>query len=94
VGAVVDDNHNAVHDERMGAFGFLETIDDRDVAGALLDAAEDWARGQGMTIMRGPLNFSINQEVGALIDGFDDPPRVMMTYNPHYYPALIEGRGY
>ena len=94
VGAVVDDNHNAVHDERMGAFGFLETIDDQDVAGALLDAAEDWARGQGMTIMRGPLNFSINQEVGALIDGFDDPPRIMMTYNPPYYPALIEGRGY
>jgi GNAT superfamily N-acetyltransferase len=47
-----------------------------------------------MTIMRGPLNFSINQEVGCLIDGFDDPPRILMTYNPRYYPNLIEASGY
>src|SRR3954470_3369046 len=36
IGAVVDDNHNSYHDERMGAFGFFETIDDQEVAGALL----------------------------------------------------------
>ena len=47
-----------------------------------------------MTTIRGPLNFSINQEVGALIDGFDDPPRIMMTYNPRYYPRLFESCGY
>jgi len=94
VGAVVDDNHNAVHNEQMGAFGFFEAIDDQAVADALLDAAEAWARGQGMAIMRGPLNFSTNQEIGTLIDGFDEPPMVMMTYNPRYYPALIEGHGY
>lgn len=94
IGAVIDENHNAYHNERMGAFGFFEAIDDPAVAAALLGAAEDWARAQGMAIMRGPLNFSINHEVGLLIDGFDEPPMVMTTYNPRYYAGMIEGRGY
>jgi hypothetical protein len=94
VGAVVDDNHNKFHNELMGAFGFLEMIEDQGVADALLGAAEDWVRAQGMLIMRGPLNFSTNQEIGTLIEGFQEPPMVMMTYNPRYYPRLIEGHGF
>lgn len=94
IGAVVNDRHNAAHDELAGAFGFLETINDQGVADALLDAAEAWVRSQGMKLIRGPLNFSTNDEVGTLIEGFDEPPMVMMTYNPRYYPALIEAHGY
>lgn len=94
VGAVVNDNHNAVHHEQSGAFGFFECIDDQAVAGALLGAAEEWVRGQGMTLIRGPLNFSTNDEIGTLIEGFDDPPAVMMTYNQRYIPRLIEACGY
>ena len=94
ISAMVNDRHNEVHHELMGSFGFFETIDDPEVASALLHAAEEWARGQGMTTMRGPLNLSMNDEVGTLIDGFDEPPMVMMTYNPRYYPGLIEGNGY
>jgi GNAT superfamily N-acetyltransferase len=94
IGAVVDDNHNQTHEERAGAFGFFETIDDQAVADALLNAAEEWVRRQGMTIIRGPLSFSTNQECGLLIDGFDEPPMVMMTYNRSYYARLIEGHGY
>jgi GNAT superfamily N-acetyltransferase len=94
VGAVVDDNHNTFHNERMGAFGFFECIDDQEVADALLQAAEEWVCGQGMTIMRGPMNFSTNHELGLLIEGADEPPMVMMTYNPRYYARLIEARGY
>jgi GNAT superfamily N-acetyltransferase len=94
IGAVVDDNHNQTHAERAGAFGFFETIDDQAVADALLNAAEEWVRGQGMTIIRGPLSFSTNQECGLLIDGFDEPPMVMMTYNRRYYATLIERHGY
>jgi hypothetical protein len=94
VGAVVNDNHNKAHDELAGGWGFFESIDDQEVACALIQAAEDWCRLQGMTCIRGPLNFSTNDEVGLLIDGFDTPPVVMMTYNPPYYPRLIEGCGY
>jgi GNAT superfamily N-acetyltransferase len=94
ISAMVNDRHNEVHGELMGSFGFFETIEDREVATALLKAAEDWVKAQGMTIIRGPLNLSMNDEVGTLIDGFDEPPMVMMTYNPRYYPGLIEACGY
>ncbi|MCI0653862.1 MAG: hypothetical protein L0Y39_05225 [Methylococcaceae bacterium] len=94
IGAVVDDNHNQAHNERCGAFGFFECINDQEVAGSLLNRAEDWIRGQGMTLIRGPLNFSVNHECGLLIDGFDEPPMVMMTYNPRYYQQLINHCGY
>lgn len=94
IGAVVNDNHNTFQNEQSGGFGFFEAIDDPAVAAALFAAAEGWVRGQGMTVIRGPLNFSTNDEVGTLIEGFDEPPMVMMTYNPRYYPALIERQGY
>jgi hypothetical protein len=94
IGGVVNDNHNKVHNELAGGWGFFESIDDEEVACALIQAAEDWCRLQGMTCIRGPLNFSTNDEVGLLIDGFDTPPMVMMTHNPPYYPRLVEGCGY
>ncbi len=94
IGAVIDDNHNRCHNEQTGAFGFFETINDQAVADALLETAENWVRGQGMNLIRGPLNFSLNQEAALLIDGFDTPPMVMMTHNPRYYPGMIEARGY
>ena len=94
VAALVNDNHNAFHNEQTGAFGFFETGNDQAVADALLEAAEAWVRTQGMAVIRGPLNFSTNDEIGTLVDGFDEPPVVMMTYNPRYYPSLIEAHGY
>jgi len=94
IGAVVDDNHNRSHNEQTGAFGFFECIEDHTVAALLMNAAEDWVRAQGMNLIRGPYNFSVNHECGLLISGFEEPPMVMMTYNPHYYEGLITGCGY
>jgi hypothetical protein len=94
IGAVVNDNHNKVHEELAGGWGFFESINDPEVSGALLQAAEDWCRLQGMKVIRGPLNFSTNDEIGMLIEGFDVSPMLMMTHNPRYYPALIECHGY
>lgn len=94
IGALVNDRHNQVHDELSGGWGFFECIDDQVVADALLGTAENWCRQEGMDLIRGPLNFSMNDEVGTLIDGFDTAPMVMMTHNPRFYPALIERAGY
>lgn len=93
VAAIVNHNHNRQHDDRVGFFGFFEAIDDQEVASGLLRAAEEWLRRHGMETMRGPVNPSMNDEVGLLIEGFDDPPQVLMTYNPKYYSRLIEAFG-
>ena len=77
-----------------GLFGFLEAIDDPDVFRLLLETACDWLRGQGMKKVQGPFNFSINDECGLLVDGFDRPPSVMMGHARPYYAGRIDELGY
>ena len=94
IGAIVNDNHNKTHNDKVGFWGFYESINDQGVTTALFSAAEQWLRDQGMTHARGPVSPSINDETGLLIHGFDSPPVILMTYNPMYYGQLIEGAGY
>jgi hypothetical protein len=94
VSAQVDHEHNRFHEERTGFFGFFESEDDQEAAGALLETASEWLRGRGMEAARGPLSFSINQEVGLLVDGFDMPPMIMTNHARPYYGRLIEGAGF
>ena len=93
IAAIKNDTHNNVHDENIGFFGFFESINDQDVANALLDKAKEWIKSKGLDAMRGPANPSSNDEFGMLLEGFDDPPRIMMTYNPKYYLDLMDNYG-
>ncbi len=94
VAAILNHAHNEVHEEKVAFFGFFEAIQRPDVARALLGAVESWAAERGATAVRGPMNPSTNYECGMLIEGFARPPVLMMTYNPPYYPRLVEGAGY
>ncbi len=94
VAAILDRNHNEFHGEKAAFFGFFESENDPEVAGKLLEAAALWGRERKMTILRGPTNPTLNDEAGLLVDGFDSPPVMMMTYNPPHYAALIEGQGF
>jgi GNAT superfamily N-acetyltransferase len=93
IAAVIDRNHIAVHEEQTGFFGFFECLPDPAVAGQLLDAASGWLRERSMTVMRGPMNPSTNDECGFLLEGFDSPPMIMMTYTPAYYLDYMEQCG-
>jgi len=93
IAAILDRNHNKFHEENAGFFGFFESTNDPEVAAALLGTARKWVFDRGAVLFRGPVNPSTNYECGMLIDGFDSSPMVMMTYNPRYYPALMEGTG-
>ena len=90
IATCVNYQHNEYHDEQMGAFGFFDCPDDFEVASTLLKVAMITLKREGMEIMKGPLNFSTNHECGFLVEGFDSPPVVMMTYNQPYIPALAE----
>jgi hypothetical protein len=94
IAAFVNRLHNEVHGERTGFFGFFETIADPSVPPFLFRAAAGWLKERGMERMRGPANFSSNEEWALLIDGFDRPPAVMMTYNPPEYARYIEDFGF
>ncbi|GJG86194.1 hypothetical protein tb265_13750 [Gemmatimonadetes bacterium T265] len=94
VAAIRNRLHEDTHGESVGFFGLFECERDHDTARALLDAAADWLRERGLTTMRGPANFSSNEDWGLLVDGFDRDPSIMMPYNPPYYAELIEDAGF
>ncbi|WP_425456223.1 N-acetyltransferase [Alteraurantiacibacter aquimixticola] len=76
-----------------GNWGLLEAEDEA-VAHALMAAAEDWLRGQGMTRSLGPISLSIWEEPGLLTMGHDHPPMVMMGHHNAAYEGWVESAGY
>ena len=89
-----DPNYNSLHQSNVGCFGLFESIDDRDVATALFEAAANWLRKKGRTEIMGPIDYSTNYVCGLLIDGFQFPPTILTAHNPSYYRHLIEGCGF
>ncbi len=94
IAAIYDRLHFRFRQENVGYFGYFESVEDEEVAGALLKRAEEWLLSRGAVYMRGPINLSMNNECGLLIEGFDDPPLFMMPYNKPYYSGLIESEGF
>ncbi|HMK43895.1 MAG TPA: GNAT family N-acetyltransferase [Dissulfurispiraceae bacterium] len=94
VASIVNRLHNDYHRDRTGFFGFYESIDDPAAAGALLGSVEEDLRARGMDTVRGPMNFSTNEELGFLVEGFDEPSILMTPYNKRYYDALMAACGY
>jgi GNAT superfamily N-acetyltransferase len=94
IAAIKNDSHNTLHKDNVGFYGFYESIDDQAVATALFDQAAAWLRERGLDTMRGPMNPSINDECGLLVQGFEKPPVVLMPHNPAYYVPLHEAYGF
>jgi GNAT superfamily N-acetyltransferase len=92
--AHIDRTYNDFHGSKTGFFGFFDSIDDPAVAEALFSSAEGFLSDRGMEMVLGPMNFTTNDEIGVLAEGFSTPPFIMMPYNAPYYTSLIEGCGY
>jgi GNAT superfamily N-acetyltransferase len=75
-------------------FGFFEATEDPAVAEALLEAACEWAASRGRERILGPMDFTTNDEVGILIDGFERRPMILEPWHPPHYRGLIEARGF
>ncbi len=80
--------------EAIGLIGFFECINDLDIGQALLNAATNWLKHQGMRIARGPIDLSTHNNCLFLADGFDAAPMLMMPYNPQYYLDIMEVNGW
>ena len=93
ISAQVDHAFNEFHDNRWGMFGFLEVEEDQEALDALLAAAEAWLRERGRDRMVGPMDFTMNDESGVVIEGFDREPMIRQPWHPPYYRELCEGAG-
>ncbi len=89
ISAHVNPRYEERHDPGTGFFGFFECVDDPRVSGALFDAAASWLKSRGKGRILGPLSFSIYDEVGLLVDGFDSLPVILHAHNPPYYQDLL-----
>ncbi len=76
-----------------GFFGYFDAEDEA-VARALLVAAEDWLRREGMSRVLGPISLSVWEEPGLLVKGQDHAPMIMMGHHPAHYAGWIEAAGY
>ena len=94
IGAIKNDMHNREHNDRVGFYGFFESVDDQSVANALFDTAAAWLKPRGFDTMRGPMSPSVNDECGLLIENNGTPPSLMMPYNFPYYRGLHERYGF
>jgi len=93
ISAQIDRAFNRYHENRWGMFGFLEVEDDDESFRALLDAAADWLRERDRDHMIGPMDFTINDESGVLIEGFEREPFIKQPWHPPYLQRLCEENG-
>jgi GNAT superfamily N-acetyltransferase len=93
ISAQIDHEFNAYQGNDWGMFGFLELEDDAEAMGALLDAAAGWLRARGRDRMVGPMDFTMNEDCGVLVEGFDREPFIRQPWHPPYYQRLCEQHG-
>ena len=94
IAAFTNPDHDKQHDAETAFFGYFDGIDDAGVLAALLDSAQAWAKAKGRPRLVGPLQWSTNEEVGLLIDGFEHPNVMLMPYGRPYYPPAVEAAGF
>jgi hypothetical protein len=93
IASILNRRHIEFHQENTGFFGFFESVDRSEVSSALLHAVSETLQREGMDSIRGPMNFSTNEECGLLVDGFHMSPLLMTPYNHSYYAKLLEQAG-
>jgi len=95
IAAIYNTAHNEFNKVNDGFWGFFDCINDQEVANLLFSEAAAWLKNKGVKEkFIGPVNFSTNEAAGLLVEGFDSPPMLMMTYNAPYYADLIEKAGF
>ncbi len=90
IAAIINRAHNKKYNDKIGFFGFFESIDDTLVSKALFANVEQYLKQRGMDYIRGPMNPSMNDTCGVLIEGFFQEPVFMMPYNRKYYMNLLD----
>jgi GNAT superfamily N-acetyltransferase len=94
ISAQVDSRWDEFQGGKDAMFGFFETAEDPEVVRALFDAATEWARDRGRERLLGPMDFTTNDEIGILIEGFERAPMILEPWHPPYYQRLIEAAGF
>jgi hypothetical protein len=94
ISAQIDHAQPAGVFDDAGLFGCIDAVDDPEVTGGLVEAAESWLRQQGRRRAIGPFLLSINGEPGLLVEGRNEPPLTMVPWHPAYLEHHLVANGY
>lgn len=94
VAGIINYNANKDWGENTVRFGWIDFVNDLDVASALIDAVVRWGKSKGMTRIKGPLGFTDMDKEGLLVEGFDKLSPFTCIYNYPYYNELLEKLGF
>lgn len=94
ISAQDDHLRTKIHKDNKGMFGFIDSLDEAPIYAALTQAAAQWLKARGRSGMLGPFNFSVNDEMGLLVEGFNTPPSMMMPHGKAYAAARLEEQGF
>lgn len=94
IAAILNRAYNEKSGKKFIRFGWFDVEEDEQVAAALMQQVEEWARLLGMQAVHGPLGFTDLDHEGLLVEGFDHIGTMASLYNHHYYPQLLEKQGY
>jgi GNAT superfamily N-acetyltransferase len=94
IGACIDASFNEYQGVQWGWLGFFDCVDDHDAAAVLFEVATRWAEERGAETCVGPACFTTNDELGLMVEGFDDPPTILTLQNPPYYERLWVDHGW
>ncbi len=93
--AVLDNRlYNEYNNEKTAFFYLFECENNTTASQGLFDAAFTWARARGLTKILGPKGFTVLDGFGLLVKGFEHRPAFGLSYNPPYYPELVEAAGF
>jgi GNAT superfamily N-acetyltransferase len=94
IAAIENKLHAKTYNDGVGFFGFFECDDDTEACRGLLSEAAKWVHDRGYSKVRGPVNYSLNDECpGVLFEGFNGVPCLLMSHNPRYYDRLLRDCG-
>jgi hypothetical protein len=85
--------HVAARGDEQGWFGFYDAVDDAPVATALVEQAAAWLRDHGCAVMTGPASFTLDDDPGVLVDGFDVAGTTGRPWHPPWYATHLEAAG-
>jgi hypothetical protein len=94
VAGIINPKVNEMWKQQRVRFGWLDFINDKEVAQQLLKAVEDWGKSEGLTEIVGPMGFCNLDRTGMMIEGFDVEPSSGCYCNPEYYPEILDELGY
>ena len=80
--------------DKVGYFGYFESIKDYKIAKSLFKVCEDWVKSKKISKIRGPIQGRIDLNSGFLTNAFDLEPYALASYNPKYYNDFVEKYGF